>query len=104
MFHRSLSAAIILLASGILPASAQDFSVKFGRGGGERLDVRFDDGQATESWYLRRCQNQVTPDYHVIIREYGEALSIALVNSALEADKTVCVIGHIPDLLKRYMR
>lgn len=96
-------AALVLLA-GAMPAVAQDFSVKFGRGSGERLDVRFDDTQATESWYLRRCQNQVTPDYHVLIREYGEALSVELVNSALEADKTVCVIGHIPDLLKRHMR
>ncbi len=104
MSFKSVSMAIFLLAAGAMPALAQDFSVKFGRGGGERLDVRFNDTQATESWYLRRCQNQVTPDYHVMIREYGEALSVSLVNSALEADKTVCVIGHIPDLLKRYMR
>lgn len=104
MFLRSLSVAVVMLAAGVMPASAQDFSVKFGRGGGERLDVRFDDTQATESWYLRRCQNRVIPDYHVMIREYGDVLSVALVNSALEADKTVCVIGHIPDLLKRYMR
>jgi len=96
--------AVVVVAGSVLPALAQDFSVKFGRGSGERLDVRFDDTQATESWYLRRCQNQVTPDYHVMIREYGEALNVSLVNSALEADKTVCVIGHIPDLLKRYMR
>lgn len=104
MTLRSLSLAIPLLLAGVMPVAAQDFSVKFGRGGGERLDVRFNDTQATESWFLRRCQNQVTPDYHVMIREYGEALSVSLVNSALEADKTVCVIGHIPDLLKRYMR
>ena len=95
---------VFALAVAMPPAAAQDFSVKFGRGAGERLDVRFDDISATETWYLRRCQNRVTPDYHVMIREYGEALSVSLVNSALEADKTVCVIGRIPDLLKRYMR
>lgn len=104
MILKSVSMAVLVLLAGGMPVAAQDFSVKFGRGAGERLDVRFDDSQATESWYLRRCQNQVTPDYHVMIREYGDVLSVSLVNSALEADKTVCVIGHIPDLLKRYMR
>ncbi len=96
--------AALIFLGGVMPALAQDFSVKFGRGAGERLDVRFNDIQASESWYLRRCQNQVTPDYHVMIRQHGEALSVELVNSALEADKTVCVIGRIPDLLKLYMR
>lgn len=104
MILKSISIAALALSLVGMPAAAQDFSVKFGRGSGERLDVRFNDTQASESWYLRRCQNQVTADYSVRIREYGEALSVELVNSSLEADKTVCVIGHIPDLLKRYMR
>jgi hypothetical protein len=96
--------AVLVLLVGAMPAVAQDFSVKFVRGSGERLNVRFNDTKASESWYLRWCQNKVTADYDVLIKEYGEALSVELVNSALEADKTVCVIGHIPDLLKRYMR
>jgi hypothetical protein len=104
MTFKAFSMAALVLLVGAMPAVAQDFSVKFGRGGSERLEVRFNDTQASESWYLRRCQNQVTADYDVIIKEYGEALSVELVNSALAADKTVCVIGHIPDLLKRYMR
>ena len=78
--------------------------MSFSRGSSEQLDIRLNDTQPPESWYLRRCQNVVTPDYNVSIKEYGAARSVALVNSALEADKTVCVVGHIPDLVKRYMR
>ena len=36
--------------------------------------------------------------------EHSLHLLLKPVNSALEADHTVCVIGHIPDIVKRYMR
>ena len=85
-------------------ASAQDFAVAFGRGPQETVYVQFDDYQPAETWFLRRCQNRVTPDFRVLIKEHGDTLRIGLVNSALEADKTVCVVGRIPDIVKRYMR
>ncbi|MCG8547499.1 MAG: hypothetical protein MJE12_25155 [Alphaproteobacteria bacterium] len=79
-------------------------AIKFSKGGIDTLAIRFSDHQAEESWYLTRCQGQVAPDYNVILKDYGEALTVNAVNSALEADKTVCVIGRIPDIVRRHMR
>ena len=84
--------------------SAEEISIEFGRGPGEVRFVQFDDFSGTETWYMTRCQNAVSADYYVIIREYGDVEQIQPVNSPLEADKTVCVVGHIPDIVKRYMR
>lgn len=89
---------------GSVPALGDEMTVKFGHGSGEVRYVQFDDFSGAETWYLTRCQNAFSVDYHVIIREYGDAEQIRPVNSALEADKTVCVVGHIPDIVKRYMR
>ena len=86
------------------PAAADEISVAFGYGSGEVRYVQFDDFSGSETWYMTRCQNAFSVDYYVIIREYGEAEQIQPVNSPLEADKTVCVVGHIPDNVKRYMR
>ena len=98
------SALAVLLATAALPAGAEDFSVMFGRGSGETRIVQFDDYEGDETWFVTRCQTDATPDYYILIREYGEVERIKLVNSAQEADKTVCVIGHIPDIVKRFMR
>lgn len=85
-------------------AQAEQMAIKFSKGGIDTLAIRFSDHQAEESWYLTRCQGQVAPDYNVILKDYGEALTVNAVNSALEADKTVCVIGRIPDIVRRHMR
>lgn len=85
-------------------AGAGEISVQFGRGPGETRVVQFDDFSGDETWYMTRCQNAVSPDFHVLIREYGDVARIRPVNSPLEADHTVCVVGHIPDIVKRYMR
>jgi hypothetical protein len=85
-------------------AGAEEISIKFGRGSGETRIVHFDDFSGDETWYMTRCQNAVSPDLYVLIREYGDVEQIKPVNSPLEADKTVCVVGHIPDIVKRYMR
>ena len=79
-------------------------AIKFSKGGGDTLAIRFSDHQAEESWYLTRCQGQVAPDYYVILKDYGEALTVNAVNSALQADKTGCVTGRIPDIVRRHMR
>jgi len=98
-----LPAALAALLSG--PAAAEEeISIEFGRGVGETRIVHFDDFSGSETWYMTRCQNAVTPDYYIVIRDYGDVEQIQPVNSALEADRTVCVIGHIPDIVKRYMR
>jgi hypothetical protein len=93
-----------LLAAAALPAAAEDFAILFGRGPGETRIIQFDDSDGNETWFMTRCQNAFSPDYYVLIREFGEAEQIKPVNSPLEAEKTVCVIGHIPDMVKRYMR
>ena len=92
------------LCSAAAPAGAEDMTIVFGHGSGETRYVQFDDFSGSETWYMTRCQNAFSVDYHVVIREYGEAEQIQPVNSPLEADKTVCVMGHIPDIVKRYMR
>lgn len=92
------------LAVAPLPAEAEDFSILFGQGPGETRVIQFDDSDGNETWFMTRCQNAVSPDYYIVIREFGESEQIKPVGSALEADKTVCVIGHIPDIVKRYMR
>lgn len=100
-------AAFILtsfLAVAPLPVAAEDFSIIFGRGPGETRVIQFDDSDGSETWFLTRCRNAVSPDYYILIREFGETEQIKPVGSAPEADKTVCVIGHIPDIVKRYMR
>jgi hypothetical protein len=93
-----------LLGSTAVPAEADEMSVTFGHGSGEIRYVQFDDFSGSETWYMTRCQNAFSVDYYIVIREYGEAEQIQPVNSPLEADKTVCVVGHIPDNVKRYMR
>jgi len=95
---------VLLLATTAAPTAAQDFSIVFGQGPGETRIIQFDDSDGNETWYMTRCQNEFSPDYYVLVREFGEAELIKPVNSALEAEKTVCVIGHIPDFVKRYMR
>lgn len=96
--------AMVLTVATPSDASAEDIAVKFAKGGSNTLSIRFSDYQAEESWFLRRCQGQTAPDYHVTLQEYGDVLVVNAVNSALEADKTVCVIGHIPNVVKRHMR
>jgi hypothetical protein len=93
-----------LIAAAALPAGAQDFSIVFGQGPGEMRIIQFDDSDGNETWFMTRCQSEFSPDYYILVREFGEAEPIKPVNSALEAEKTVCVIGHIPDFVKRYMR
>jgi hypothetical protein len=93
-----------LLGSIAAPAGAEDMTVVFGHGSGDVRYVQFDDFSGSETWYMTRCQNAFSVDYYVVIREYGEVEQIQPVNSPLEADKTVCVVGHIPDIVKRYMR
>ena len=85
-------------------AQGDEISIEFGAGAGEVRYVHFDDFSGTETWYMTRCQNTVSPDFYVRLRDYGDVQKIRPVNSALEADKTVCVIGHIPNIVKRYMR
>jgi hypothetical protein len=82
----------------------EEIAIEFGRGSGETRYVHFDDFSGDETWYMTRCQNTVSPDFYVNIRDYGDVEQIQPVNSPLEADKTVCVVGHIPDIVKRYMR
>lgn len=93
---------------GLTPAgeasAEEEISVQFGHGTGETRIVHFDDFSGDETWYMTRCQNAVSPDFYVILRDYGDVEQIRPVNSPLEADKTVCVVGHIPDIVKRYMR
>ena len=85
-------------------AGAEEISIEFGSGAGETRIVHFDDFSGDETWYMTRCQNAVTPDFYVLVRDYGDVEQIQPVSSPLEADRTVCVIGHIPDIVKRYMR
>lgn len=93
-----------MLGAVAAPSGAQDFSIVFGQGSGESRIIRFDESDGSETWFLTRCQSEVSPDYYVMVREFGEAEPIKPVSTALEAEKTVCVIGHIPDFVKRYMR
>ena len=99
---RAFLAAALLAAA--LPAEAGDFSIVFGQGPGETRIIQFDDSDGNETWFMTRCQNEFSPDFYILVREFGEAEPIKPVNSPLEAEKTVCVIGHIPDFVKRYMR
>jgi hypothetical protein len=99
-----IGASLLCLTSAAAPAAADEFSIEFGRGTSETRYVQFDDFDGDETWYMTRCQAAVSADFHVLIRDYGDVERIKPVNSALEADHTVCVIGHIPDLVKRYMR
>lgn len=85
-------------------SAEEEISVQFGHGTGETRIVHFDDFSGDETWYMTRCQNAISPDFYVILRDYGDVEQIRPVNSPLEADKTVCVVGHIPDIVKRYMR
>jgi hypothetical protein len=94
--------ACLFAAAG--PVAAEEISIEFGRGEAETRYVHFDDFSGSETWYMTRCQGAVSPDFNVLIRDYGDVEQIQPVNSALEADKVVCVIGHIPDIVKRYMR
>lgn len=97
--------AAFLLSTVVSPrAQGEEISIEFGGGAGEVRYVHFDDFSGTETWYMTRCQNAVSPDFYVRLRDYGDVQKIRPVNSALEADKTVCVIGHIPNIVKRYMR
>ena len=98
------SAIAAILGSWAGQAAADEISIQFGRGVGETRVVHFDDFSGDETWYMTRCQNQTSPDYYITIRDYGEVEVIQPVNSELEADKTVCVVGHIPDIVKRYMK
>lgn len=99
-----LSAIVAILGAWSGQAAADEISIQFGRGSGETRIVHFDDFSGDETWYMTRCQNQTSPDYYITIRDYGEVEVIQPVNSELEADKTVCVVGHIPDIVKRYMK
>jgi len=101
---RSVAWLSLWLAGGVAPVAAEDITIEFGRGEGETRYVHFDDFSGSETWYMKRCQGEVTPDFNVLLRDYGDVEQIQLVNSPLEADKVVCVIGHIPDIVKRYMR
>lgn len=94
----------IVIGPAVPAAGADEITIKFGRGSGETRIVQFDDFSGDETWYMTRCQNAVSPDFYILIREYGDVETIQPVNSALEADRTVCVVGHIPDIVKRYMR
>ena len=98
------SAACLFALAMTTPAQAERISIEFGSGAGETRFVHFDDFSGTETWYLTRCQNATLPDFYVRLRDYGDVEKIRPVNSELEADKTVCVIGHIPNIVKRYMR
>ena len=86
------------------PAQAEELPIKFSKGGSDTFVIRFSDHQAEESCYLTRCRGGTSPDYYVALQDYGSALTVNAVNSALQADKTVCVTDRIPDIVKRHMR
>ena len=64
------------LAVAPLPAEAEDFSILFGQGPGETRVIQFDDSDGNETWFMTRCQNAVSPDYYIVIREFGEFIPL----------------------------